>query len=297
MESLSDKKLAKKKKFAFSLLGSLLIVAFLVWFSLIYTRGAENKLIVSFLDVGQGDAILIQSPKGQVLIDGGPGRQVLEKLGEEMPFFDRKIELLIMTHPDADHINGLVEVLNNYQVDEVMETGVTNDNKAYSEWQKIIQDKKIKDTIAKKGDRIDLGEGIELDFMWPEDNLQGQKIANTNNTSIVNFLTWGETDVALTGDAETLVLDKIAQEYAAKKIEILKQPHHGSKNGISNKFLETFRPDVSVISVGAKNRYGHPDQDTLDILGRLGIKIYRTDLQGTIKAIIEKNSYKIEAGR
>lgn len=294
MEMPNSDNLVKKKKIVFSLLGSLAIVAFLVWLSLIYTRGAENKLVVNFLDVGQGDAILIQAPKGEILIDGGPGRQVLEKLGEILPFSDRKIELIIMTHPDADHINGLVEVLKNYQVDEVIETGVTNDNKAYAEWQKLIKDKNIKDTIAKKGDKIDLGEGVELNFMWPESNLAGQKIENTNNTSIVNFLDWGNMDVALTGDAETAVLDKIAEENSGIKIEILKQAHHGSKNGVSQKFYETFKPDVSVISVGAKNRYGHPDQDTLDILGKLGIKIYRTDEQGTIKAIIEQNSYKIE---
>jgi competence protein ComEC len=289
--------LERKKKIAFSLLGSLAIIAFLIWFSFIYTRGAENKLTVNFLDVGQGDAILIQAPKGEVLIDGGPGRQVLEKLGDVMPFSDRKIELMILTHPDADHINGLVEVLKNYQVDEVMETGVINDNKAYAEWQKLIAEKSIKDTIAKKGDRVDLGEGIKLNFMWPEKDLKGQKVENTNDTSIVNFLDWGEMDVALTGDAETPVLDKIAEENSGIKIEILKQPHHGSKNGISDKFLETFKPDVSVISVGAKNRYGHPDQDTLDILGKLGIKIYRTDEQGTIKAIINQDSYKIETER
>jgi competence protein ComEC len=294
MEMPNSDNLVKKKKIVFSLLGSLAIVAFLVWLSLIYTRGAENKLVVNFLDVGQGDAILIQAPKGEILIDGGPGRQVLEKLGEILPFSDRKIELIIMTHPDADHINGLVEVLKNYQVDEVMETGVINDNKAYVEWQKLITEKNIPDIIAKKGDKVDLGEGIELNFMWPETDLKGQKIENTNNTSIVNFLDWGNMDVALTGDAETAVLDKIAEENSGIKIEILKQAHHGSKNGVSQKFYETFGPQVSVISVGAKNRYGHPNQDTLDILGKLGIKIYRTDEQGTIKVIIEQNSYKIE---
>ena len=293
LNSKSDK-LAKKKKVVFSLLGSLSIIAFLVWFSLIYTKGAESELVVNFLDVGQGDAILIQAPKGEVLIDGGPGRQVLEELGEEMPFFDRKIELVIMTHPDADHINGLVEVLKNYQVDEVMETGVANNNKGYQEWQKLIEEKKIKDTIVKKGDKIDLGEGVELNIVWPEVDLKEQKNENTNDTSIVNFLNWGDIDVVLTGDAETPVLDKIAEENPGIDIEILKQPHHGSKNGISQKFLETFKPEVSVISVVAKNRYGHPHQDVLDILGKLGIKVYRTDEQGTIKAIIDKDSYKIE---
>jgi competence protein ComEC len=297
MEPQELDNMVRKKRIVFSLLGSLAIIAFLVWLSLIYTRGAENKLVVDFLDVGQGDAILIQAPKGEVLIDGGPGKQILERIGEILPFTDHKIELVIMTHPDADHINGLVEVLKNYQVDEVMETGVVNDNKAYAEWQKLIEEKNIKDTIAKKGDKIDLGEGIELNFMWPEDDLKGKKVENTNDTSIVNFLDWGNIEVVLTGDAEIPVLDKIAVENPGIKIEILKQPHHGSKNGISNKFLETFEPDVSVISVGAKNRYGHPDQDTLDILGKLGIKIYRTDEQGTIKVIIDQNSYKIETQR
>ncbi len=294
MGELKSNNLAKKKKITFSLLGSLAIIAFLVWFSLLFTKGEENKLVVNFLDVGQGDAILIQAPKGEVLIDGGPGRQVLEQIGEIMPFFDHKIELLILTHPDADHINGLVEVLNNYEVLEVMETGVANNNQGYQEWQKLIEDKKIKDTLAKKGDKIDLGEGIELNIVWPEVDLKEQKNENTNNTSIVNFLNWGDIDVALTGDAETSVLDKIAEENPGADLEILKQPHHGSKNGISQKFLETFKPEISVISVAAKNRYGHPDQDTLDILGKLGIKIYRTDEQGTIKAIINNDSYRIE---
>ena len=297
MGELKSNNLAKKKKITFSLLGSLAIIAFLVWFSLLYTRGEENELVVNFLDVGQGDAILIQSPKGEVLIDGGPGRQVLEEMGRIMPFFDRKIELLILTHPDADHINGLVEVLKNYEVLEVVETGVANNNQGYQEWQRLIKDKKIKDTLAKKGDKIDLGGGIELDFLWPNDNLENKKIENTNDTSIVNLLDWGETEVILTGDAETKVLDKIAEENPGIDIEILKQSHHGSKNGISQKFLETFGPQVSVISVGAKNRYGHPHQDTLDILNKLGIKIYRTDEQGAIKAIIEQNSYKIETER
>jgi len=293
----SDKNLLKKKKLVFSLLGSLAIIAFLVWFSLLFTKGEENKLTVDFLDVGQGDAILIQSPKGEILIDGGQGKQVLEEIGRVMPFFDRKIELVILTHPDADHINGLVEVLKNYQVDEVIETGVMNDNKAYSEWQKLIKEKNIKDTIAQKGDKIDLGEGIELDFLWPEDDFKGKKIANINDTSVVNMLDWGETEIILTGDAVVKTLDKIAGENQGIDIEILKQPHHGSKNGISQKFLDSFKPEVSIISVGAKNRYGHPDQDTLDILGKLGIKIYRTDLQGTIKTIIDKDNYQIETER
>jgi len=127
--------------------------------------------------------------------------------------------------------------------------------------------------------------------------LKGQKVENTNNTSIVNFLVYGKMDVALTGDAETEVLDKIAEQNPGIKLEILKQPHHGSKTGISQKFLEIFKPDISVISAGANNRYGHPHQDTLDILSKLGIKIYRTDKQGTIKAIINQDSYKIETER
>ncbi len=234
-EQTSDSK--NKKKLAFSLLGSLAIVAFLIWFSLLFTKGEENKLTVNFLDVGQGDAILIQSPKGEVLIDGGPGKQILEKIGEIMPFSDRKIELVILTHPDSDHINGLVEVLKNYRVDKIMETGIENDNQGYQEWKKLIKEKNITLVLAKKGDKIELGEGITLDFLWPD----GQTFISDkelNNSSIVNLLDWGEMEAIFTGDAETFVLDKIAEQNQGIDIEILKQPHHGSKTGISEKFLE-----------------------------------------------------------
>lgn len=286
----------RQKKIVFSLLGSLAIIAFLVWTALVATQGEEGSLIVSFLDVGQGDAILIQAPMGEVLIDGGPGRQVLEQMGKEMPFFDRKIELVILTHPDSDHINGLVEVLKNYKIDTVMETEVQNDNKGYAEWQRIISEKGIKNVIAKKGDKIDLGEGITLDFLWPEEPVS-KNDKELNNSSVVNLLGWNETEVILTGDAETGTLDKIADANPGIDVEILKQPHHGSKTGISEKFLAAFKPEVSIISVGAKNRYGHPHQDTLDILGRMGIKIYRTDEQGAIKVTIDKEGYKIETER
>lgn len=284
----------KNKKIIFYTLGSLVVVAFLIWSAFVSVWGGEGGLSVYFLDVGQGDSILIDSPAGQVLIDGGPNKSVLAELGEIMPFYDKTIELIILTHPDSDHINGLVEVLRRFKVERVIETKVKGKNEAYKEWRRLIEDKNIESIQAIKGDRIELSKDIILDFWWPEENIAGKTVDNLNDTSLICLLDQGETEMLLAGDAELGTLEKIAKNYADYEIEILKQPHHGAKNGSSELLLQNLSPTLSVISAGAKNRYGHPHQETLNLLEKFKVDILRTDEKGTIKVIIDKDDYRVE---
>src|SRR3989344_1369260 len=162
-------------------------------------------LTVSFLDVGQGDAILIEtSQHQQILIDGGPGKAVLRELSKEMPFYDRSIDAVIATHSDADHIGGLPDVLSNYNVGFVMESGVGSDSSIYKEFEKIIGEKNIKKILARRGMQIELSDGAYLLILFPDRDMTG---SDTNDASIVAKLVYGNTSFLFTGDSPKKIED------------------------------------------------------------------------------------------
>lgn len=257
----------------------------------VFDLNGSDILEVTFFDVGQGDAIFIEtSGNHQILIDGGPGSVVLEKLGEEIPFYDRTIDLVVLTHPHEDHISGLIKVLENYRVENVLWTGIAAETAIAAKWQEAI--KKSKVHIAYSGQRI-IADGMALEILYPFENLEGQKIKEVDDTSIVARLIFGSNSFLFTGDAFQSVEKKLIEQEVYLSSNVLKVGHHGSKTSTSQEFVENVFPETAVISVGKDNKYGHPNQETLAVLEKYGIRIFRTDEQGDIKIICNNKNYAV----
>jgi len=249
-----------------------------VWYAVF--AESRNGLIVAFLDVGQGDAIFIESSNGnQVLIDGGPNKEVLSELGKIMPFYDRSIDMLIETHPDEDHIAGLAEVLKNYEVGAIMESGAESKSAVYAEIKKLTAEKNIPEIPARRGMKINLGEGAELFILFPDRDVSKM---DSNYASVVAKLVYGKNSFLLTGDSPSAVENYLVM-LGGLKSDVLKVGHHGSDTSTSEIILGYADPEYAVISVGKDNRYSHPRPEILERLKKFGAEILRTDLLGTIK--------------
>jgi len=255
------------------------LVAFLFSLDL---RDSHRFLTFAMLDIGQGDALFIESPTGtQVLVDGGPPRKILGHLAKVMPPFDRTLDAIVMTHPDADHISGFLDVLTIYQVGKIFEPGIATDSKIYHDIEKIAEEKNIPSILAKRGMRLNLGGGAVLDILFPDRDVYEWE---TNAGSIVAKLSYGDTSVMLTGDAtidtEKIILSENGADYL--RSTVLKAGHHGSRTSSSKEFVKIVAPQYAFISAGKDNRYGHPHQEVLDILKEAHADILRTDVLGTI---------------
>ncbi|HRY52325.1 MAG TPA: ComEC/Rec2 family competence protein [Candidatus Portnoybacteria bacterium] len=260
---------------------ALVLAAVFVW-SRVLAQTPENLVKIDFLDVGQGSAILVNAPNGnQVLIDGGPSDAVLAELGEELPIYDKKIELIILTHPDSDHLSGLIEVLKRYEVGQILETGIADSSAEYKEWNGLIEQKKIPVIFASAGQNIAIADNLAIKILYPLGKINGQDFSkNTNATSIVGKIIYGQNAILFTGDAEEQT-EKILQMVGTDvRADILVVGHHGSKTSTSVEFLSAVAPLSVIIQVGANNRYGHP---TTEVLERLkNFNIFRTDLDKDI---------------
>ncbi len=269
----------KKNYLLFLSLFLMVLAIILFYFDL---QSSRKNFTFAMLDIGQGDAIFIESPTGtQVLIDGGPPKKILSKLKEVMSPFDRSIDAIIITNPDEDHIGGLSEVLKTYKVGKVFESGTWSDSKTYQNLENEIKNKNIPNIIAKKGMRLDLGGGATIDILFPDRNVISWE---TNDGSVVAKLSYQGKTFMLTGDApfetEKLILADNSSSFL--KSDILKVGHHGSRSSSSEEFLKAVNPSMALISVGKDNKYGHPTEDTLSRLLKIGAKIFRTDMLGTI---------------
>ncbi len=277
----------------------LLIVAILVWSAVLTLP--DHNLRVSFLDVGQGDAILIQTPAGQnILVDGGPDTQRIGlALSEKLPFWNRTIDLVVITQPQADHITGLVEVLQTYEVNQVLDPGVPYDSSIYRELLRRIEDKDIELSIARSGQRIDLGDGIILDVLNPPRQFFEGTSCDVDNNGLVLRLTWNEISFLLTADIrQEAELDLIMQRPNLRST-VLKAAHHGSMTSTMPQFLAAVDPEVAVISVGAHNPFGHPSPVVLErLIDWVGEdNVYRTDRQGTIELITDGEGLWVRTGK
>jgi competence protein ComEC len=283
---------ASKKVFIF--LGILFALNILVW-SVVFDFSQQKFLEVNFFDIGQGDAIFIETPQSQqVLIDGGPGSGILEKLGKEMPFWDRDIDLIILTHPEADHLSGLIEVLKKYKVQNILWTGVVRDTPEYREWEELIKEEGAKIFIASSGQKIKMTNGISIDILFPFESAEGKEFENSNDTSIVSRLAAGYNSFIFTGDISEIAEKEIISKTIDIDSDVLKISHHGSKTSSSEEFLKEVSPEIAVISVGKDNFYGHPTQEVLENLNKYGIKVLRTDEAGDIKIISDGKIIKIK---
>jgi len=275
----------------------LLVIAILVW-SVTLTM-PDDKLHVSFLDVGQGDAILIQTPNGQdILIDGGPDFQKINlELSEKLPFWDRTIDLVVCTQPQADHVTGLVEVLKRYKVKQVLEPGVSYNSSIYQEWLNIVEDKGIEYNIARAGQEIDLGNGIELEVLNPPQDLFEETSHDVDNNGVMLRLTWSKVSFLFTADIREEAEFELIGQRANLRSTVLKVAHHGSETSTSAQFLAAVDPEVAVISVGADNPFGHPGPEVMErLIDRLGKdNVHRTDEDGTIEFITDGESLWVRA--
>lgn len=271
-----------KRKLTYSFILALLSLV-LILFGIIFHFQSQNLKVV-FLDVGQGDSILIKKGSTQILIDGGPnGQAVLEKLGKFIPFWDRQIEAVIATHPDQDHIDGLIDVLEKYDVAQVIDNGVSSDSQVYKKFKETIQKRNISELEGKTGIKIKISDLAELEILAPDGTQPKNNPKDTNGASIVSRLVCGENTFLFTGDLTSEKELDLIRLPSTLNSRVLKVGHHGSKYSTSAEFLEIVKPETAVISVGKNNRYGHPAPETLERLGSRGIKILRTDETGDVE--------------
>ena len=256
-------------------------------------------LQVYFFSVGQGDSQFIETPQGhQILIDGGPNSSVLEKLNKTMPFWDKSIDVVILTHPEKDHMSGLLEVLKRYKVDYFIWTGVIKNN-AENKILAELLDELIKNSEKDPIKILNVFAGIkiksgnaQMEIIYPFENLAGQEIKDLNNTSVVGKLDYGNISFLFTGDISSVTEKKIVGLYELKS-DVLKVAHHGSKYSTSELFLQAVAPKIAVIGVG-KNSYGHPTQEVLNRLANSGITTLRTDRDGDVKILSDGKNIKIK---
>lgn len=255
----------------------------IVIFSLFQSLNDHSTKIV-FCNVGQGDAAYIRiNNRFDLLIDAGPDRKVLDCLGKYMPFYDRKIELAFLSHPNNDHYNGYFFITDRYQIDKFITVNSSIVSKTYKKLLQKISDKKIPLLFNVSGEKIKVENG-QLTFFWPPKNFIS---SNDNDFSQILLFQENNFRVLFTGDASPFVLSKLLHPVGAilesplHNIDVLKVPHHGSKNGLTESIIKYLRPKTAVISVG-KNSYGHPNQGVLDILNKYSVKIRRTDREGDV---------------
>jgi len=276
-------------------IGALALVVILAWITAI--QMPDGRLHVVFFDVGQGDAIFIQCPNGQqILVDGGPNPStVLSHLGREMPFWDRSLDLVILTHPEEDHLAGLEDVLARYEVMQVMDSGQECASATCEAWKQVIAEKEIPYRRAEAGMRIDIGEAVRLHVLHPPATLLADTSSDANNNSVVLQLQYGRFSVLLTGDVEQEGAEALLDSGQPLNSLVLKVPHHGGESSLTLPFREAVNPEVAVISVGADNRFGHPGELTLRKLAE--IPAYRTDQQGNIEVITDGELYWVVTER
>ena len=271
------------------LIPPLLVIATLVW-SVVFTIPDDN-LHISFLDVGQGDAILIQTPNHQnILIDGGPDPQKINlELSKKLPFWDRTIDLMISTQPQADHITGLVEVLQRYKVKQVLEPGVSYNSSIYQEWLNLIEDTQIKHDIARVGQEIGLGRGVKIEVLNPASTLFEGTSHDVDNNGVVIKPSWGKLSFLFTADIRQEAEFELVGQRANLRSTVLKVAHHGSKTSTSPQFLAVVNPEIAVISVGASNPFGHPNSEVVErLIDRLSKdNVYMTSENGTAEFITD----------
>lgn len=290
------------------ILGFLTLITITTWLAVL--NYPDKKLHLIVCDVGQGDAILAVYGKTQILVDGGPGSSVLDCLASYMPFWDREIELIVMTHPQLDHFEGLIEVFRRYQVDKLLANSIDSGSQAYN-LLKSQEERGSTDVIyPDSGMVISIGL-IHLDIVHPskrfvaenttpkidvnEEKILGATTTklDPNDFSIVAILSYGDFDALLTGDIGPHAMNDVLTTGRVRDVEYIKIPHHGSKNGLTKSLLDASNPEIAVISVGKNNRFGHPNIETLDMLDEEGIPILRTDEVGDIEVTTDGENWWI----
>lgn len=291
----------------------LVLAVMAVWGAVATVPDAD--LHVVFCDVGQGDAILIWKGSGQVLIDSGPGDRVLRCLGRYMPFYDRQIEAVLLTHPDADHSGGMPEVFERYRVEWLATVPVGAETTAYQRLLEEIREQKINYQNLYVGDRVKLGK-MEMEVMWPTrefvaENLEGEwrgatggggetrilgaqsMKAKTNEFSLGVVVSYGSFDLLTSGDGDGEIMSRQVEAGGVKPVEVIKVPHHGSRLAAVGEWFDKARPGLAVISVG-RNNYGHPSEEVMELLKSRDVEVARTDVGGDVEVVSDGKKWWVK---
>lgn len=261
--------------------------------ALLWLAPLPDGLAVTFFNVGQGDSILIEGPTGaQLLVDGGPGSAVVRELGERLPFWDRTLDAVVATHPDQDHIGGLPEVLARYEVGHVIEPGVGNTTKVWETFVDAVEREPAGHTVARAGQRIDLGGGAYADILYPTGDVS--KVKDTNAASVVLRVVYGDTSFMLTGDLPSRGEQELFFTHGyGLDSDVLKAGHHGSKTSSLPDFVESVSPEYVVISRGCDNRYGHPAPTVVAYFKSLQKNILDTCEDGTVTFVSDGTTLRL----
>jgi competence protein ComEC len=268
-----------------------IVVTILIGFNILIWSVSPKKhqlLEVAFLNIGQGDAILITSPVGnQLLIDGGPDGSVLRELSKVMKLFDRKIDVMLASHPDRDHINGLPDVLERYEVKHFIHSGVTSTSQIDDALMEDIVKENAKIHLARRGMQVDLGGGVVGEILFPDRNPEGM---DTNDASVILRLVYGSNCFLFTGDSSTKIEQYLVEMYDNKiQCDVLKVGHHGSRTSTGAEFLHFVKPSIGVISAGKGNSYGHPHAEVIKNLQDASTTVFSTIEMGIITILSDGN--------
>jgi competence protein ComEC len=299
IQSQKNMEIASRKLLPTLLLIALGLACLFLW------QQPDDNLRVVFCDVGQGDAVLLTRGDNQILVDGGEDEAVLTCLGKHMPFWDRCLEMVVLTHPEKDHFGGLASVIERYQVNYFVKSPLVKENKLFNWLSDLVSNGKITLISPWQGDKISFN-GVNFLFLWPQkewffkklsadkvsgaDLYQSKEIlvdqvlapeASWNDFSLVARVSFGNFDLLLTGDADSRIQPEILATASFPPVEVLKVAHHGSKYAFTDEFLERAQPLLAVISVG-KNPWGHPHQILREQLEKEGLLIKRTDQDGDV---------------
>lgn len=276
----------------FIIAGGLLIVCLILLF-IVKQTDSQDLLEVIYFDIGQGDSILIKTPSHHtILIDGGPGTSVVSKLGNHLPFYQQKIDLIILTHAHEDHLAGLIGVVNKYEVGQVIYSDVEYSSSSYVEWQSIMNTKNMTVTEPIVGQEYIFDE-VVLEILYPFDEFENTP-DDLNDTSTVSKIVYQNTSFLFTGDASVKVEKELLANNIDVNSDVLKVAHHGSKYSSSFDFLEKVSPRYAVIQSGIDNKFGHPHKLTLNKLNGYGIKILRNDEIGDITILSDGESFWVK---
>lgn len=272
----------KKKKIISSIIG-IIVVLLAGYFGIDLTQDSkvpkDSQLMISYMDVGQGDAAYIKVNGNDILIDAGPRSNSKELLEQLKAKNIDNFELVIATHPHEDHIGGMVDVFKEYEVKAFYSPKITHTTKTYENLVKAVKNEGLKTKELKSGMVIDLGEGAKFDVFTP----QKSEYEELNDYSPIMKLSFGDTSYLFTGDAEKLAEEEALAKYKTSlDSDVIKFGHHGSSSSSSDAFIEAVSPKYGIISCAKDNKYGHPHRETLDIIKKYNIKTFRTDTDGEI---------------
>lgn len=278
--------LNKKKILLLLLIPAVLILIFTL------NTTAEN-LKLHFIDVGQGDSILIEAPGGEnILLDGGDRAdkiavKIINYLKDQNI---KKLDYIISTHPHADHIGGLADIIDHFEVKTILDSGKIHSSKTYENYLIKIEQKKIDFKTPRRGNTIKLKKG-RIEFIHPDQNINKYDL---NNSSLTFVLKYKKQKFLFTGDIEAEIEKKLLQENPKLKVDLIKVPHHGSKTSSFPGWIKSLNPKVAVIQVGADNHYGHPAAEVIELYQQTGTALYRNDLNGNIVVTADGRNYTVK---